>query len=143
MSYFDDNEDYIIHRSTPGFSRAPRAKNMASNNKKTTRTVTNTEERMQLGVKEVRFGVTKNMGNFESERIDVTVERINSEPFDDLVKRARGLCYRGLGDIKSRRKKNALREAAKRRDWRTLDALLDDNGANIGNDDDDDDIPFG
>lgn len=113
--------------------------NMANTKRKSA--VDNTEEHRPArdeSVKEVRFGVTKNMGNFESERIDVTIAREDGESFDSMVKRARALCYRGLGDFKARQRKNRLREKLREKGVK-LDAELEDL---IDADPDDDNIPF-
>ena len=113
-----------------------------ANTKRNKTTIDNIEEHRPArdeSVQEVRFGVTKNMGNFESERIDVTIAREDGESFDSMVKRARTLCYRGLGDFKARQRKNRLREALREKGVK-LDAQLEEL---IDADPDDDDIPFG
>lgn len=114
-----------------------------ANTKRSKTTIDNTEEHRPArdeSVQEVRFGVTKNMGNFESERIDVTIAREDGESFDSMVKHARELCYRGLGDFKARQRKNRLREKLREKGVKLDDELED----LIGDDDmDDDDRKWG
>lgn len=78
-----------------------------------------------MSVRFVRYGLTKNIGNYESERIDVEVEPEAGEDFDACVKRARGLCEQALTDTESGRKKSRVKAALKKGDIDTLRELLD------------------
>lgn len=78
-----------------------------------------------MSVRFVRYGLTKNIGNYESERIDVEVEREPEEDFDACVKRARDLCSQALADTDSVRKKSRVKKALRNGDIDTLRELLE------------------
>lgn len=65
-------------------------------------------------VRFIRYGMTKNLGNYESERIDVEIVAEPREDFDKAVKRARGLCLRALQDTERSRKAKKAREVLKK-----------------------------
>jgi hypothetical protein len=77
-----------------------------------------------MKVKCVRYGVTKNVGNYESERLDVEVEAEEGESFDDMLARAKTLLDGALGDTEKKRNAKRLKAALKSGDIETIRELV-------------------
>ena len=52
-------------------------------------------------IKTISYGFTKNLGNYQSERLDVCIELAHDDDFDLCVQALKELVHRELGVIQS------------------------------------------
>jgi hypothetical protein len=96
----------------------------------------------ERGLRFVRIGVTRNMKNYESLRVDIEIEVQTGESLRDATTRCTRMVVETIEDIEGAKKMAKLRKLAKR------EGLIDD-GESMGSflagriDDEDDLAPFG